>query len=159
MSNRQYINGVQVHDCPQDKLKAQECVVVCRSCCRATYHRIAALTTVVMSWGSASSPQERDSYRIVVCKGCETVSFLYEPYHNEDTKNKKVFPTYLPGRESASDWPLCISMPDVLRDLYMETDTAMANQHYIMPKTTVTTSSVSIITGRRRFLKAPAARS
>ena len=109
--------------------------VLCEQCCKETNHEVLATQTT-------TSPHEDEynwsiDYQIVMCCGCDTVSFReatftefdYDPGTGEPIPTVKLYPPRIAGRRPLeNDYYL----PPTIRRIYLEILSAMNNSSVIL---------------------------
>ena len=121
--------------------------VHCKQCNRKTLHTIHA--SYEEDYHQIDTPffsfDGHTNYQIIQCNGCEFISFREESWNSEDYEHyteedgstnvrcsvtEKFFPNYISGSRF-QDGEL-FHLPDTCRHLYLEIESALANQHVLL---------------------------
>lgn len=124
----------------ENKTKGNVLKVLCSQCARATNHLILASSETS---GSEHYDQEvflgwSDDYQIMMCQGCETISFRHahwfseheDPYSGTDGTTERLYPMRTKGMRAIKDYSW--NVPDSLRRIYSESVEVFNHESYTL---------------------------
>lgn len=111
--------------------------IVCNRCDNTTNHIVCS--SVEFSWGN-DDIQGIDTYEIIRCSGCDSISFRIGSSNSDDydideegsyshPETEEIYPSRLMGRSALKD---IYSLPDKVRSIYRETHLAMCTKLKIL---------------------------
>ena len=122
-----------------DEKKDEIFKVACRVCDSATNHKV--LTSVSVSWDEDGFLQGNDRFEVVICMGCDTISFRQMSSDSETfvdnrdgdgidyPEHETLYPNRIAGRKQIDKWYL---LPDDIKKVYKETHGALCSQLNIL---------------------------
>jgi len=124
-----------------DTTKDQTSKMACRICDLTTNHKVLSSVEAIWNWDDGNfDMQGNDRFEIVICLGCDTISFRHTSSNSEDIdldpegntiypEKESLYPNRIAGRKQIEHAYL---LPDGIEKVYKETHGALCSQFNIL---------------------------